>query len=194
VLTILPSPLCLHFVHLLLASCPLHSRSREKAENWRSKNAMAESGVKASGADPPTASTSAHRSASVSTRAAATIVLQFGCPGCITHRTQTSSSFEKSWGNTISQDRRCQMLASNRNGHEIVSICGRLPPSTPEPGVISERGALQATLPASCIPQLLIVVDRPWHSVPCAKWVMLSSVAHVDSSLHYRCMACLSAG
>jgi hypothetical protein len=50
--TILPSPLCLHFVYLLQASCPLHSLLREKAENWKSKNVMAESGVKASGAEP----------------------------------------------------------------------------------------------------------------------------------------------
>ena len=76
------------------------------------------------------------RIASASTRAAATIVFQFECPGCITHRTQASSSFEKSWRNTIRQDRRCQMLASSQNGHEIVSIRGRFPPSMPELRVI----------------------------------------------------------
>jgi hypothetical protein len=51
---------------------------------------------KVSGAGPPTASTSARRIASVSTRATAAIVFQFECPGRITHRAQMSSSLEKS--------------------------------------------------------------------------------------------------
>ena len=39
-------------------------------------------------------------------------------------------------GNTTRQYRWCQMLASSQNGHEIVSIRDRFPPSTPESRVI----------------------------------------------------------
>jgi hypothetical protein len=169
------SSLCISPASFISSAQPVERKIRE----LEVENAMASGSIKASGVGPPTTSTSARRIASVSTRAAATIVFQFECPVRITHRTQASSSFEKSWRNTIRQDRRCQMLASSQNGHEILSIRGRFPPSTPE---------LRVTLGlAPCKPRSTLAfraMCKVGHVIECRT---------LTSSLRYCCMVCLSA-
>lgn len=130
--TILPSPLCLHFVYLLQASCPLHSRSREKAENWRSKmqwpqavsRLLAQARLQPLRLRPELPQFRLEQPPQLCSN----LNVQAALP--IAHRRAAAS--KKSWGKSIRQDMWCQMLVSSQNGHEIVSIRDRFPPSTPE--------------------------------------------------------------